>query len=122
MKRNGRKKLYHWFSILVVAALLSACGRGEHGASDALSVSLQVPAGESELFWYGVEGRRLKVSRAGKILQETAWNSGQALDLALEAGDELVFEGLDSDGRVVISGQASVGEEKKVSIPLRRIL
>lgn len=122
MKRNGRKKLYHWFCILLLGALISGCGHGERAASDVLGVNLELPAGESELFWYGVETRKISVAREGKILQETAWNQGQILSCDLKAGDELIFTGLDGAGRTLVTGTVRVGEEKKVSIPLRRIL
>lgn len=122
MKRNRRKKLYHWFCILLLGAAISGCGRGEHAASDALGVNLELPAGESELFWYGVETKRISVAREGKILQETAWNQGQTLSCDLKVGDELTFTGFDGTGRTLVIGTVRVGEEKKVSIPLRRIL
>ncbi|MGZ3696288.1 MAG: hypothetical protein ACXWQO_20025 [Bdellovibrionota bacterium] len=122
MKMNGRKKLYHWFSILLVGLALCGCGSKEHGASEALSVSLELPAGESELFWYGVEAKKLVVMREGKAIVESTWNQGQSLPCELNTGDELTFTGFDGNGRAVILGTARVGEEKKVSIPLRRIL
>jgi hypothetical protein len=125
MKRKMRKKLYHQFCCIVLLLpifVFSSCGRPEHGASDALSVSLDQPSGDEDLFWYGVSARTLKIVRDGETKQEIPWNSGQALEFDLKEGDSLVFSATDEQGRLVISGTATVGKEKKVSIPIRRIL
>jgi hypothetical protein len=122
MKKNRQKKLYHWFCILLVASLFSACGAKEHAASEALKVSLELPAGEAELFWYGVGEKKLSVSRDGKVLSELTWNQGQSISVDLKAGDQLDFTGYDASGRIVVMGSSTVSAEKKVSIPLRRIL
>ena len=124
MKRMRRKKLYHWFAGIVLFASvisLEGCGRGKHGASDALTVGLETP-GDPEFFWYGVTSRTLRILRDGQTQLETAWSPGQSMPFDLKEGDELTFMGLDKDGRLLLSGTAQVGKEKKVSIPLRRIL
>lgn len=122
MKKNRQKKLYHWFCILLVACAFSACGKAKHGASESLAVSLELPSGEGELFWYGVEERKLNVQREGKQVANFTWNQGQLVKVELKTGDQISFTGFDSNGRVVVMGQASITEEKKVSIPVRRIL
>jgi hypothetical protein len=122
MERGRQKKLYHWFCILLVVTSFSACGEREHGASDALTVSLELPADEAELFWYGVDARKISVLREGKVVKESTWNSGENVDYELEEGDELHFMGFDESGRLIVDGTAVVGPEKKVSIPLHRIL
>lgn len=122
MRNEGRNKLYHWFFIFALLIPLLGCGKGEHGASDALSVSLEVPPGEAELFWYGVTSRSLVVVHDGKAIHETAWQPGQKLDCDLEEGDELIFTAFDRHGYHVVKGSARIGKEKKVSIPLQRLL
>lgn len=122
MAGKRQKKLYHWFCILLVGLTLSACGRPEHSASDGLVVTLEVPAGESELFWYGVNSRKISILRKGEVLKESTWNSGETVDIDVEEGDEIHFMGFDDYGRQLIDGSTIVGAEKKVSIPLRRIL
>lgn len=125
MNRMRRKKLYHqfcWFALAAQIFMFSGCGKPEHTASDALAVSLDQPPGEGELFWYGVSNRRLRVVREGQIKKEIAWANGETLDFDLKEGDELEFLATDGDGRLVISGRAPVGKEKKVSIPIRRVL
>lgn len=103
---------------------LPGCGKpgGGEGGGEPLRVSVEIPAGEiPELFWFGVENKRLQVSHDGK-LESVFWAAGQTLDLPLAEEDTLVFEGLDSQGRLLVTGEAMVGKAKLVSIPIRRVL
>ena len=120
------KTLYQWFSILVIClplVLAMGCGRGKHDASDALQVDLALPEGvQSEVFWFGVERKVLRVEKQGKSPKELPWNSNQTLELDLDADDRLIFQGYDSESRIVVLGDAKVGKDKNIMIPLRRVL
>lgn len=100
------------------------CGRKEEGQKrDALSVSLQLPEGEQpDLFWYGVEKRSMVLERDQNPVREWIWQDGTGLNIEVDAEDQIRFRGLDRQGRILVEGTALVGKEKKISIPLRRVL
>lgn len=105
----------------IALGLGAACGKLD-AESDSLRISVQVPQGERpELFWFGVERKELEVIQ-GKGARAFPWNTGQAVEIKLSEGDSLVFRAFDREGRLLITGEASVGSAKMVSIPLRRVL
>lgn len=112
-----------FFAALLIASFaLTACGNGG-GASDELAIALVLPEGEfPELFWYGVEKKSLSLAREGKVEKEWFWAGGARVDQELRKGDLLRFQGADREGRVLVEGVAEVSGEKKISIPLRRVL
>lgn len=125
MKLVDKKNVYQWFFIYgFLLALCVGCGQEKgSNALDGLDLSLQIPEGEQpDLFWYGVESRALRITRDGREPTEWNWQPGKALELDLREGDRLQFFGFDSKKRVLIEGQAEVTEEKKVSIPVHRVL
>ncbi|MGZ3703617.1 MAG: hypothetical protein ACXWSD_17785, partial [Bdellovibrionota bacterium] len=50
------------------------------------------------------------------------WNSGSSQSLDLREGDKIEFFGNDGQGRLLVTGETTVGTEKKATIPLRRVL
>jgi hypothetical protein len=129
MKQFGWKNLYRrsvFFLVgIAIVFTVSGCGKAlnEHNASEAVEVSITLPEGERpELFWYGVERRELALVRDHNEIQRFTWNPGQTISVELEEEDELYFFGYDGRGRDVVQGTGIVTREKKVSIPLRRLL
>ena len=122
MSLNPVKILTFWL-IAFTFLTFPGCGKESLGKNcDPLRISVQIPAGEHpDLFWFGVEQKILQVKK-GNDLVSHPWVSGQAVDLGLEEGDELTFLGSDREGRLLVTGEAVVGEEKLVSIQLRRVL
>jgi len=112
--------------LTVFAALgtaLVACGSLTRGANSSLGVSLQVPSGEDPaLFWYGVTQKTLTVTPDGADPTTVPWVQGQSPAVELRQGDHLTFAGTDAAGQLVVSGETNVGEEKNITIPLRRVL
>jgi hypothetical protein len=106
--------------ILCIGLALAGCGKGDGG--DSLRISVKIPEGErAELFWFGVERRELEIKQ-GEEAKVYPWNTGQAVEMKLDEGDLLVFRAFDPEGRLLVTGEASVGAAKMVSIPLRRVL
>lgn len=120
--------LYRRFSFLtffVLASLtLQCCGLGlTQGKTDGMEVFLEIPEGEEpSLFWYGVHKKVLRWKPARGTEQVVTWENGLKADWELREGDKIEFLGTDEAGRLVITGEARVGEEKKATIPLRRVL
>jgi hypothetical protein len=109
-----------WCAILT---LLTACGSLTHSANDSLGVNLQLPDGEeSTSFWIGVSQKTLTVTPEGAGPTTIPWVEGQNGGVELHQGDRISFAGSDQAGRVVVAGETTVGEEKNVTIPLRRVL
>ena len=114
-------------SILFSAALaltLQCCGNGvTRSNADRLLVTLKIPDGESpELFWLGVQAKRVHWDPSKKARRTADWQTGSSIDWDTREGDRIAFEGIDDSGRVVIDGAVEVREEKNVTIPLRRVL
>ncbi len=107
----------------IVFLTVPGCGKSpEEKDSNALRVQLQMPSGETQdLFWFGVERKVLQI-KGEKETNSYLWASGGSLDIAVEEGDVVNFFGFDKDGRLLVTGEATVGEGKNVSIPLRRVL
>ncbi len=114
------------FCTLLLCFGLGAAGCGQEdnaGTGETLAVTLQLPEGEHpSLFWYGVERRILTARRDGSLLKEWDWAGGKQVDIELDSDDGLEFRGFDRHGRLLVEGSAAVGKEKKISIPLRRVL
>ena len=99
---------------------LVACGKGGD-ASKALSVNLAIPADYTEAnFWLGVTQKKLIVEPKSGDKHELAW--GNAADMDLHKGDHLRFEGSGPSGDLLVFGEADVGDENTVSIPVQRAL
>ena len=100
---------------------LTACGKAS-GESDSLSINLQIPQGEDpELFWYGLDRKLLTLEHEGER-REYPWASGQNLSVETREDEKITFSAYDSVGDLRITGEATVGKEKRVSVPLRRVL
>lgn len=110
--------------IAAIAVTLQCCGSGvTRGESDRLKVELRVPEGEDrELFWVGAESKKLRWLPQRAAVAEVDWTGGKSVDWDTREGDRIAFEARDAAGRVVVDGSAAVGEEKIVTIPLRRVL
>lgn len=110
-------------ALLATGAASVACGSLTQSANPSLGVSLQLPAGEDPaLFWYGVTQKSLTVAPDGGDSTTVPWSEGQKPSVDLRQGDRITFTGADSAGQVVVTGETTVGEEKNVTIPLRRVL
>lgn len=121
MGRATVKFLCRWFYLYPICVLvIVGCGRG--GAADALQVQLAVAGEESpELFWLGVERREMEIlSKDG--VWTIAWRAGTWQEESLREGDTLRFRGFDGAGHLLVTGEVRVGPEKRISIPVRRIL
>lgn len=116
------KHLVRWFTVFgVVFLTVTGCGKGDD-AADTLRVSVRIPEGETtDVFWFGVQSKLLQVTHEGEK-SSRPWAPGQNLPLELKEGDEIVFLGLDKEGRLLVTGEAKVEKAKLVSIPLRRVL
>jgi hypothetical protein len=119
--------LARWFVFLTVFALgaggLAGCGSLTRGEKSGLAVSLEIPAGEDPaLFWYGVTQKTLRVSAEGDEPTVLPWEEGRAPEVELREGDKLEFFGNDEQGRLLVTGETTVGGEKKAAIPVRRVL
>ncbi len=127
MLQDQGSKLYRWFSFLtlavVVALTLQCCGRVTRGGNTPLEIELALPQGEDpSLFWLGVQTRVLRWKPQKGEPREMSWEAGAKNQWELEEGDRIEFLGTDSQGRLVVSGEVTVGAEKKATIPLRRVL
>jgi hypothetical protein len=112
--------LAFWCAILT---LLTACGSLTHSANDSLGVKLQLPDGEDPTsFWIGVSQKALTVTPDGGDATTIPWVEGQSPGVELHQGDRLSFAGSNQEGQVLVTGETTVGEEKNVTIPLRRVL
>jgi hypothetical protein len=110
-----------FFTILAFAAALTSCGSLTHGKESPLELSLAIPPGEDpQLFWYGVQKKALKVDSGRE--EEIPWEPGKTSDVGLKEGDKIVFLGTDSGGQLLVTGEATISQEKKATIPLRRVL
>jgi hypothetical protein len=126
LKTKGRD-LVHWFMLFTFMALatgtLQCCGSVTQSKEDPLQISLLLPAGEdSEYFWFGVQKKTLHITPEKGDVQELPWESGAKKDLDLKEGDKIAFLGSDNAGRLLVTGEATVGKEKKAAIALRRVL
>ena len=111
------------FSILALFTL-TGCGKplGAGDGREPLRVIVAIPPGEiPELFWFGVQDKRIQVNRGGSV-ESASWSPGQTLEIDLTEEDTLIFLGQDSEGRLLVTGEALVGKAKLVSIPIRRVL
>lgn len=123
IQNSGQKLNYWWIFLTVVFALCAGCGSDKRDASSDLSIQIQIPEGEQpELFWYGVESRILTIKKEGMDPLEIDWLAGKSAALDLDAGDKVKLVGLDRQKRVLVEGEAEVTKEKKVSIPVHRVL
>ena len=123
MPHRKSRFLAHWFSICTLALTLPCCGNITRGSGEPYSLQLELPGGEDPTyFWYGVQKRVLRQTHDNEQPVEIAWESGTKKALELREGDKLEFLGSDAEGRVLVSGSAVVGAEKKATIPLRRVL
>jgi len=126
LQQQGR--IFYWrftfFVCLVLSSLtFQACGQITQSKSSSLEVSLAIPEGEEpSLFWFGVERKTLRWKPGKGETKEVAWGSGESNQWDINEGDKIEFLGFDSSGRLLIAGELTVGEEKKVTIPLRRVL
>lgn len=119
--------LYHRFSFLlfmVMATLtLQCCGKLTEQKPDSLDLTLAVPHGEDEsLFWIGVEKKVLTWKPINGDIRQALWVPGSKVKWAPAEGDKVEFQGIDGEGRVIIAGEAIVGEKKMATIVLRRVL
>jgi len=116
--------LVRWFAFLTIAATLQCCGSGvTQSKNEGLAVNLEVPNGEDpSLFWIGVQQKALKVTPGKGDPVSFPWNGGESRDLDLREGDKIEFFGNDGQGRLLVTGETTVGTEKKATIPLRRVL
>ncbi len=123
-----RQYLYQWFTfpalIIACALTLQCCGSGlTQSKTSPVEIILMLPQGEDpSLFWFGVQRKLLRWKPEEGGAEEIAWESGATAGWNLKDGDRIEFQGLDSSGRVLVIGEASVSEEKKVTLPLRRVL
>lgn len=113
-----------FLTVLVFAfATLQGCGSVTRGKEEPLQISLQVPAGEDpEFFWYGVQTKTLRIVPKDGEAKDLPWDSGSKLEIDLREGDKLEFLGTDHSGLLLVTGNTVVGEEKKITIELRRVL
>lgn len=121
------KKIYRFLLpplLVLLMVTLQCCGsRVTRSESNRLRVALRVPEGEGrELFWTGVQARRLRWLPKKGEEKQADWAEGGVLDWEAREGDRVAFEAIDGAGRVVVLGEAPVTEEKNVTIPLRRVL
>lgn len=107
-----------------VVVTLQCCGSGvTRGSGKALQVALQIPEGEDpDLFWLGTRDRKLRWHPQKGDAREIEWAPGSTVGWEAREGDRIAFEAQDASGRTVVDGVAPVGEEKNVTIPLRRVL
>ncbi len=126
MRFRNEKKLIHWcliFTFWMVFTTLQGCGSVTRGEEEALQISLQVPSSENlEFFWFGVQSKTLRITTKDGEVKDVAWDSGAKTELDLREGDKLEFRGTDHGGLLLVTGEAVVSEEKKVTIELRRVL
>lgn len=115
------KKLYRWLYLYPICAL-ALVGCGKERAADALQVQVAVVGEEShELFWFGVVRKEVEIrGREGSWV--VPWQAGAWHNEPLREGDSLQFRGFDEAGRLLVSGDATIGPEKRISIPIRRVL
>lgn len=119
VKKNNRWQM--GLGMLLTVALV-ACGSGSP-ASDGLELALAIPSEESaDVFWFGVERREITIKENDPKARTLVWATGLQVEEDLRRGDRIVFRGFDGRGRLVVWGEAVVGEEKTVSVPLRRVL
>jgi len=109
---------------LVCSITLQCCGsRLTQSKSSKLEIFLEIPQGEDpSLFWYGVQKKILRWKPGKGEVQEAIWEIAAKAPWEVNDGDLLEFIGADESARVVVSGEVKVTEEKKVTIPLRRVL
>ncbi len=122
------RDIFHWFvlfTFLAGAILLVSCGSTTHSNENPLQVTLQIPQGEDpQFFWFGVQDRVLRVEPKRGEPHAIAWEAGKTSNVDLREDDKVIFLGTDSGGRLLVTGEITVkeSEEKKVTIPLRRVL
>jgi hypothetical protein len=108
--------------LLGICLAVFGCGAITHSANG-LEISLRLPEEESpDRFWIGVKSRSLRVDSPGEDPRVIPWNVGQEAELDLKKGDKVEFLGQDAEARVLVYGESSVGEEKKITILLSRVL
>ncbi len=100
------------------------CGsiQGENpNGSDRLKIHLEIPKDEDpDYFWLDVSVKKLQIN--GRESREIPWTSGSIVELDIESGDSVVFQGLDSQGNLLVTGQAQVSEEKTLTISVAKVL
>ena len=127
MRKKVVRLLFPWFSFLtclgLAGSLLTGCGSVTQSKSERLVLQLGVPAGEDpSLFWFGVTKKTLRIGGEHGDPTTVPWQEGQTPELSLREGDKIEFIGSDTSDRVLVSGEARVGGEKSLTIPLRRVL
>lgn len=124
--RASVKPLNLQYALLILGTILwlslTACGKLPAGNNEVLSITLQIPNNEDpELFWYGLEQKTLTLEYKGER-REYSWGSGQAVSAETHDGEKITFSAFDAVGDLRVTGEATVGKEKRVSVPLRRVL
>lgn len=118
-----KKWIVHVF-LMTIAVILFSCGKLETivpGPGD-LSIELQLPSSEDPgYFWDGVAKKTLRLKSESKD-QEIDWSLGSRIELEVSEGDVFEFSGFDTWGNQVVRGQATVGSEKRVIIPIEKVL
>jgi hypothetical protein len=111
-------------TLVAIAVTFQCCGNGvTRSESERLKVVLQLPEGQDkDLFWVGASSRILRWVPQKGGSAEIDWTAGASVDWDTREGDRIAFESRDGAGRVVVDGSAVVGQEKNVTIPLRRVL
>lgn len=121
MAPQAVKKFYRWFYLYPICVLLLAACGGER-AEDALQVQVVAVGEESrELFWFGVIRKEVEV-RGQEGSWVLPWEEGVWHNEPLREGDTLQFRGFDEAGRLLVVGEVVIGPEKRISIPIRRLL
>ncbi|RZA02532.1 MAG: hypothetical protein EOP11_16655 [Proteobacteria bacterium] len=99
--------------------MLSACGSAT-APENALTISIELPEGETDDFWLGVEKRTLTFEKEGER-REIAYAPGSSADLPCDEGEKITFSGFTAEGILIVAGQAVVGPQKRVSIPVKLV-
>jgi hypothetical protein len=109
--------------LLIIGAalwlMLSACGKGPE--ADALRVRLELPAGQDpEVFWFGLDRKELTLTGENGT-RRLDWRPGSYAEVDARAGEEITFSAYDAGGEARVRGEARVGQEKSVTIPVRQL-
>lgn len=103
---------------LVATLWLTLSGCGSPADGDALVVRLSAPNGEeAETFLAGFERRELTLE-GDKSAETIPWIPGSRAELKADAGQKITFSAYDELGRRRVGGEATVGEEKVVILPI----
>jgi hypothetical protein len=95
--------------------MLSACGTNPQ---DALVVAVQLPAeANPETFWFGLDRRELTIEGEGDP-RTVAWSQGGTAEVSAKAGEKITLTAYNSANQVIVRGEARVGKQKRVTIPV----